>query len=563
MNDREFQDIESARERWEAENAEEFRKERKREFSLDCGIPLRRVYTPVDLAEKGFDYLKDVGLPGEYPYTRGISPTMYRGELWRISQYSGHPTPEDCNRLWKAQISAGGNVIYIAYDLPSQLGYDPDNPRAEGEVGRVGVSLTSQRDWEIAFDGIDIAKVAVFQVFNAPAVVGVANHICLAKKQGLDLKNLQGVCQSDILKEYEARGNYIFPPGPSMRLVADLLSYCGQHMPNYQATQACALHQAEMGANAIHEVALGLASAFEYIKVAVERGIDVDIIAPGFNFLVTCDPQGFFEEIAKLRAMRRIFARVLKERFKAKRPESMKCKVYAGHGGMSVHREQYLTNIARAGIAGVAAALAGAQQIDLRPYDEQFGIPTKEAIINSIRVQHIIARETGIADTVDPLAGSYFVEWLTSEMEKAITKELETIDGLGGVVKCIENGYIKRMIAQDAYKWQRGFEAGEMIRVGVNYFTSEVEEKPAQVYRADPRVEKQRIEAVKQLKKERANKKVKKALDEVKEVALMDPAGDNNIMPAVIQAVDCYATVGEICDVLREVWGEYDEPSFL
>lgn len=560
----EFNKIRAAMQRWERENVSKLKSERKPEFLSESGIPVKTVYTPLDLAEKGVDYLKVLGFPGEYPYTRGITPTMYRGELWGISQYSGHPTPEDCNVLWKAQIATGGNVIYIAYDLPSQLGYDPDNPRAEGEVGRIGVSMTSQRDWEIAFDGIDISKVAVAQVYNAPGIIGVANLICLAQKQGVDLKDVRGFCQIDILKEYVARGNYIFPPAPSMRMVIDILSYCSQHMPNFQAAQVCALHQAEMGANAVHEVAFGLANAFTYFQHAVDRGLDIDAVAgTGINFLVTCDSQGFFEEIAKLRAMRRIYARAMKERFKAKKPGSMMIRIYGAHGGMSVHREQYLNNIAREAIAGMASSLAGCQQIDVRPYDEQYGIPTKEAIVNSIRVQHIIAYETGVTDVVDPLAGSYFVEWLTSEIEERVLKELETIDKQGGAIRCVENSYFKRVIAQDAYAWQKAFEANEVLRVGVNCLTSEVEERPAKVYRADPRVEEKRIKAIRELRQNRDNEKVQKALGEVKAMASLEATSENNMMPCIIEAVSSYATAGEICDVLRGVWGEYVEPKLF
>lgn len=558
-------EIKQAVETWEKKHAPEFAAERKKEeeFVSESGLQIKRLYTPLDLAEKGFDYLRDAGLPGEYPYTRGISSTMYRGAIWGISQYSGYPTPQAANKLWREQISRGLNSVSVAFDLASQKGLDPDNPRAEGEVGRIGASISSLRDYEIAFDGIDLEKIHVGQVFNALGTIGLAAHIAVAKQQGVDLSKIKGYQQNDILKEFAARGGYIYPPEPSMRLAIDVITYACANLPLYHGIHVCTYHLSEKGANPVHEGAFALANMIAYLEAAIQRGINVDKIAPAIAFLGVFDHCNFFEHIAKNRAIRRLYARILRERFKAKDPRSMQFRGYLGNKGTSLYREQYLNNIARNGIASVCAALSGAQLQDMRAYDEQYGIPTSEAITTNVRIQQIVAYETGITDTIDPLAGSYFIESLTSEMEEKMWQEIEAIDKLGGAARAIEIGYEQRKIAQDAYKWQRDFEAGRIWRVGVNVFRSEEEENPARVYRGDPNVEKERIAAVKELRAKRDNSKVRKALDELKASALQPATARNNLVPPVLEAVKSYATVGEIADVFREVWGEFREPSIL
>ena len=412
---------------WEKKYQDRFKKERRpeEEFVDDSGIKINRLYTPLDLEAKGFDYMEALGLPGEYPYVRGITPGGYRERLWRVSHPSGYALPEDTNKLWKAAIQAGLNQCHIIYDLPTQLGLDPDHPRAEGEVGRVGVSLVSQRDWEVAFDGIDLSKIRVSQTAIAMGVIGIANYLCLAKKQGLDWRTLDSSCQNDILKDYVARGTYIFPPTPSVRLVIDCLGFCAEHAPRYQALQVCSVQYSESQMTPVHEAAFTLADAFCYLQAAVDRGIDIDRIAPGIEFLTQNEHYGFFQEIAKHRAIRKIYSKALKDRFGAKKPESMMCRFHIVQGGNSLQRQQYLNNIVRSAIAGLGAVMAGAQHVNLRTYDERFGIPTEEALITNVRLQHVLAQETGITDTVDPLAGSYFVEWLTCEFEEKINKELE------------------------------------------------------------------------------------------------------------------------------------------
>lgn len=548
---------------WEKKHEDAFKTERK-EFATESGIPIKRLYTPKDLADRNFDYMRDIGLPGDYPYTRGNSPTGYRSKLWGITAYGGKGTPEESNALWKAQVEAGADTISVAYDLPSQLGLDPEDDKARGEVGRVGISMVSQKDWETAWDGIDFSKVGVYQVFNAPAIFGLANHISLAANRGISVDKLRGIQQNDVLKEYMARGNFIFPPGPSIRLVGDILQYVGQNMPRYQAITVCGVHQSERGANNINELALMMINATAYLQAAVDRGVDIDSIAPGVMFFPAGDHCVFFEEIAKFRAMRRMWGKILKERFKAKKPESLQCRIYAAEGGTGLHREQYLNNVGRIAIATLAGALAGVELIDTRSYDEQFGIPTTEAQVNTIRTQNVVAYETGVDLTVDPLGGSYFVESLTSETEERAWKVIDEIEHQGGIVRCIETGYVQRMIARDAYEWQKRFEAGDIKRVGVNIFQSSdgEAEKPIRIYRSNPAIEARRVEAVMAMKKSRDNAKVRRCLDDLTALAHDEASATNNLVPAVIESVKAYATVGEVAGAMRKAWGEFREPAF-
>ncbi|MFC1981263.1 methylmalonyl-CoA mutase family protein [Chloroflexota bacterium] len=554
--------IRSEREKWEREHEAEFAKERKETFLSLSGIPIKRIYTPEDLQEKEFDYLKDLGFPGDNPYTRGISATGYRSALWRMSQAAALGTPEECNELWKGQFAAGLNQLQIQYDLPTQYGLDPDDPRTEGEVGRVGVSMFSLRDWETAFEGIDFSKISVSQVSSATASIATACYLALAERRGYNLSQLRGACQNDILKEYVARGVYIFPPKPSLRLAIDVISYCVQlGMEYFNPIQVMTYQYVERGATPVHEIALGLAAAFTYLSSVAKRGLNVESIAPSVQIVPAYYHTGFFEQIAKLRALRKIYTRILKEQFRVKNPKAMKVNLFSSFGGREIYRQQYLNNIARNAIGGLAAALAGSQVIALRPYDEMFGIPTDESITNAIRTQQVIAYETDIADVVDPLAGSYFVEWLTSEIEERVLKELKVIEDVGGFVKCIEEGYIAQQLAKDAYEWEKKFQRKEILRVGVNIFTTEEEEeKPARICRGDPKVEQLRIKALNELRKNRDDLAVNRALQAVKKAAATESSPSNNMMVPIIEAVKAYATYGEICDILRGVWGEFTAP---
>ena len=560
-NKKYLDELREAFEEWERKHQDEFGKERKSEFTTEGGTPVKRVYTPLDLAEKGFDYLKDLGFPGDYPFERGISATMGRSQPMIVSQYAGFGTPEESNKLWKAMVDAGTPSILMAYDLPSQLGLDPDHPKAEGEVGRIGCSLSSQRDWEIAWDGIDLSKLMVNEVYNAPAIFAIANHLILAEKQGIPSSEVQGAIQNDTLKEYYARGNYIFPPAESMRLVGDTLSYCAQHAPKYIPLQVCSTHLLETGAIPVREMAFALADGFAYIQAAIDRGINVDLIAPGIMFITQIRHIDFFEHIAKHRAARRIYAKVMKERFKAKKPESQMMRLYTPIGGTNFTKEEYLNNIGRGAIGALGAVLTGCQFFFMAGYDEHFGIPTREAILNATQTARVATYETGCSDVVDPLAGSYYVEHLTFELEEGIWHELEEVDKRGGAVKCIENGYFRHVMARDAYEWQKKLESGELIRVGVNaYKTGAAEDRPTRIFRTNPEEEKKRRASIAELRKKRDSTRVKKALDEIKAVARLEPTAENNLLPAVLEAARRYATVGEVCDALREVWGEYQEP---
>jgi len=555
--------LRDAAQAWERRNQEAFRTETKEKFVTDEGVEIKRVYTPLDLMEKGFDYQGDLGFPGGYPYTRAITPTLYRSNLWRISQYSGYATPEECNDLWKAQVQSGLNTIYIAYDLPTQLGYDPDYPEAEGEVGRVGASLVSLRDWEIAFDGIDIEGVLVSQVINAPAAIGIALQLAYARKRGVPWTKLKGIAQNDILKEYIARGNYIFPPEPAIRLLVDSLSFCAENVPNYIPITVSAYHFSEQGADRVHEIAFALADAVTYLEAAKERGVDLDLILPQLMWLVSHEHCDFFSEIAKLRAMRKLWARITKERFQVKKPESMQCRLYSAQSGLSLTREQYINNIARTGISALAAALAGVQTIDLRTYDEHWGIPSKEAELTNVRIQQVVGYETGVTQTVDPLGGSYYVESLTLELEQRIAEELRRVDEMGGMLHAIEVGYPQNKNFDDACRFQRELEAGEMVKVGFNRFREKEDSRPVRVYRADPKVEGQRKKAVQEMRRSRDNARVERALANLKDLAVKPPSETGNLMPHLIEAVEAYTTIGEICTVLRGVWGEFKEPAVV
>ncbi len=565
MYDKKYMDeLRVAFEEWQKKHKDEFTRERKVDFSTENGTPVKRVYTPLDLEDKGFNYVKDLGLPGEFPFTRGVTATMGRTMPMVVSQYAGFGSPEESNKLWKAMAAAGTPSILMAYDLPSQLGLDPDHPKAEGEVGRIGCSISSQRDWEIAWDGIDLRKLMVNEVYNAPAIFAVANHLILAEKQGIAGHEIRGAIQNDTLKEYYSRGNYIFPPAQSMRLVGDTLSYCAEHAPKYIALQVCSVHQSEMGANAVHEMAFALADGFAYLQAAVDRGIDIDLIAPGIMMITAFRTVDFFEQIAKHRATRKIWAKVIKERFKAKKPESLGLRFYAPAGGTNFTKEEYLNNIARGAIGSLGAVLSGAQYFFMTGYDEQFGIPTREAILNATQTARIATYETGCSDVVDPMAGSYYMESLTAEMEEMIRKELDEIDKRGGAIKCIESGYFHRAIIQDGYKWLRKYEKGEITRVGANAFkTGMAADKPMNIFRTNTAEEQRRRASVAELRKRRDNSRVKKALDEVKATARLEATARNNLMPSVIEAARCYTTVGEVCDALREIWGEYREPSIF
>lgn len=564
MSDEKLNRLAQSLKKWEEENAGEFAREQKREFISESGIPVKRFYTPLDLAEKGFDYETHLGFPGQYPCTRGDSATMYRSGLWAMSQIAGHANLEESNAMFRRLIADGLRAIVVAPDMPNQFGYDPGDPQAAGEVGRVGLSLSSLKDFEVALEGIKLDDVVISYAGFALAALNVAEHLSLADRQGVPWANALGYLQNDILKEFAARGNYIFPVPESMRLAVDVIEFCVKHAPKYSPLVVTSYHYEEKGANPVHEMAYMLADLIAYMEACVKRGLDIDQVAPKVKLHTAISHIDFFGEVAKLRATRRLWAKIMKERFGAKDPKSMVCRMLPLQAGTSVYREQYLNNIARSAIAILGAALVGGGRNEPRTFDEMFGIPTEESIRTALRVQQIIGYETGVCDTVDPLAGSYYVETLTCELEERIQKEIEAVEAIGGAVEAIEKGYIQRRVARDGYEKEQALLTGKVTRVGVNRFRSEGEEdRPLTSYRADFEYEKKRIEDIRKLRRERPAEPVKQALDKIRKAASAPEGSASNVMPHIIEAVKAYATRGEITGVLREVWGECREPAIL
>ncbi|HEY63510.1 MAG TPA: methylmalonyl-CoA mutase family protein [Caldilineae bacterium] len=523
--------------------------ERKPSFETPSGIPIKRVYTPDDV---DLDYMRDLGFPGEYPFTRGVQPTMYRGRLWTMRQYAGYATAEESNRRYRYLLEQGQTGLSVAFDLPTQMGYDADHPLAQGEVGKVGVAISSLADMETLLDGIPLDRVSISMTINAPAPILLAMVIAVAKKQGVPLDRLRGTVQNDILKEYVARGTYIFPPKPSLRLTVDLFRYCAQHLPRWNTISISGYHMREAGCTAVQEVAFTLANAIEYVQAAIDAGLDVDAFAGRLSFFFNAH-NNFFEEIAKFRAARRLWARIMRERFGAKNPRSWQLRFHTQTGGSTLTAQQVDNNIVRVTLQALAAVLGGTQSLHTNSKDEALSLPTEEAVQLALRTQQIIAYESGVADVVDPLAGSYFVEYLTHEIEKRAQEYIEKIDALGGALRAIEQGYIQREIQEAAYRTQQAIERGEQIVVGVNRFVTEVE-PPAKILRVDERVQAEQIKRVQQVRANRDPAKVSELLGRL-EAAARQP--DAELMPLFVACVEHYVTLGEICDVLRRVFGEY------
>jgi len=550
--------LKQSEEEWRERNRREIEEAEAKEVSCEDGIPLNLLYTP---SGNQIDFFEDIGFPGEFPYTRGFDASGYRKGLWTPSQYAGFGNQRETNQLFKKMIEHG-NVPYLALDLPTQNGYDPDHPMALGEVGRAGTPVNSLKDWEIIFDGINVGDIYIGTVANAQAAVILAMHVVSAEKQGAELKNLRGSLQNDILKEYTSRGNYIFPVEPSLRLVTDVIEYCAKNLPSYWPICVCGGHFSEAGSNRIHEVAFALANAFTYIDEVLKRELPIDLFTKGFFFLMKTNHYDFFEEVVKFRAMRKIWAKTLKGRYGATNPESLKLKILAHAGGSLMTKERAELNIARNTIACMAGALGGIQLIGLKTMDEVFGIPAEKAQLTAVGTQHVVAYETGVPDVVDPLGGSYFVETLTKEFENQFLKEMDRIERMGGVVKGIESGYFRRVIAEDAYKSHKDLELGRKVKVGVNKFRVE-EEFTLRPYKPDPEEEVRQIEALRELKRSRNNALVEKTLGDLKEMAGRPSSSKNNLVIPIIEAVRAYATMGEICGALRAVFGEYQEPPVL
>ena len=548
--------IRSEMEEWEATTLAETlrrRPERKPEFKTASGIPVKRLYTPLDVAD--LDYLRDLGFPGQYPFTRGVYATMYRGRVWTMRQYAGYGTAEETNKRFKYLLEQGQTGLSVAFDFPTQLGYDPDHPLATGEIGKVGVSVFSVEEMMRLFDGIPLGEVTTSMTINATANAILAMYIATAEAQGYEQAALGGTVQNDILKEYVARAMYIFPPEPSMRLAVDIIEYCAKHMPRWNPISISGYHIREAGANAVQELAFTLANAIAYVEGALERGLEVDEFAPRFSFFFAAH-NDFFEEIAKFRAARRMWAKIMRERFGARKPRSCALRFHTQTAGSTLTAQQPLVNVIRVAIQALAAVLGGTQSLHTNSYDEALCLPSEEAALLALRTQQVIAYESGVTRTVDPLAGSYYVEWLTNEIEERAWRYLERIESMGGAVKAIEKGFIQREIARSAYEQQKAVEEGELVVVGVNKFKLEGEEVRIELLKVEPTVEEEQKKRLVALKARRNPRKVEEALDELRRAA----EGEENLMPYVLKAVKARATIGEIFSVLREVFGEYKPP---
>jgi len=546
------------RERWEKETVAKSLEKlpEKGMFLTSSDIPVNRLYTPADVAS--LDYFRDLGFPGEYPFTRGVYPTMYRARLWTMRQYAGFGTAEQTNQRFKYLLSQGQTGLSVAFDFPTQVGYDCDHPMARGEVGKAGVSVSTLRDMEIVFDGIPLDKITTSMTINAPAAVLLAMYIVVGEKQGVPQSVLDGTVQNDILKEYAARGMYIFPPKPSMRLVTDIFEYCAKNVPKWNTISISGYHIREAGATAVQEIAFTLANAIAYVQAAIDRGLDVDRFAGRLSFFFAAH-NNLFEEVAKFRAARRLWARIMRERFKAKNPASWMLRFHTQTSGVSLTAQQPLNNIIRVTIQALAAVLGGTQSLHTNSFDEAYALPSEQAVTIALRTQQIIAYESGVTDTIDPLGGSYYVEYLTNQIEEKAAKYIEQIDDMGGAVAAIEKGFMQREIMESAYRYQKEVESKKRIVVGVNEFVSE-EKTPIKILRIDPEIEKTLVKRLNEVKRQRNNTKVKEALDNLRKAAEKE---DVNLMPFIIQAVKEYATLGEICDTLRQVFGEYKPPSIF
>ena len=525
--------------------------ERKKKFESTAHIELKRLYTPIDQGEGG--YLDRLGFPGEFPFVRGVQPTMYRGRFWTMRQYSGFATAEETNRRYKYLLEQGQTGLSVAFDLPTQIGYDSDHAMAAGEVGKVGVAIDTLEDMETLFDGIPLDRVSTSMTINATAVILLAMILAVAEKRGVKLEGIRGTIQNDILKEYVARGTHIFPPRPSMRIITDIFAFCRDHVPLWNTISISGYHMREAGCSAVQEVAFTLANAIAYVQAAIDVGLDVDDFAKRLSFFFNCH-NNFLEEIAKFRAARRLWARIMKERFGAQKPASCMLRFHTQTAGSTLTLQQPDNNVVRVAFQALAAVLGGTQSLHTNSRDEAFALPSESAVRVALRTQQIIAHESGVADVIDPLAGSYTVEALTDEIEARAAAYIEKIDAMGGAVKAVESGYMQQEIAESAYEYQKSIEAKAAIIVGVNEFTLE-EEPLKDILRINPEVEKRQKEKLAIVKEGREVNRVTDALSAIKKAA----ETTENLVPPIMEAVKSYATVGEISDTLRAVFGDYEK----
>ena len=529
--------------------------ERKNQFKTSFDSDIDILYTPEDLPPDGYD--KALGFPGQYPFTRGVQPTMYRGRLWTMRQYAGFGTAEESNERYRYLLSQGQTGLSVAFDLPTQIGYDSDDPMAEGEVGKVGVAIDSLEDMEILFEGIPLDKVSTSMTINSTAAILLAMYIAVGEKQGVDPSKLTGTIQNDILKEYIARGTYIFPPDASMRLITDIFEYCSKKLPEFNTISISGYHIREAGADAVQEVAFTLADGIAYVESAIKAGLDPNIFGKRLSFFFNSH-NNFLEEIAKFRAARRLWAKIMKDRFGVTDEKAMMLRFHTQTGGSTLTAQQPMNNIIRVAFQAMAAVLGGTQSLHTNSYDEALGLPTQDSVTIALRTQQIIACETGVTDTVDPVGGSYYVENLTDRIEKLALDYLQKIDDLGGMVKAVQEGYIQKEILNTAYNYQLKVEREEQVIVGVNQYLSD-ENLKKDILKIDPVIEEKQRNKLAALKRRRNSQVVEEALKELKKAAL----GSENLFPIILNAVKSYATLGEISNTLRDVFGEYTEAVIL
>ncbi|MBM4249398.1 MAG: methylmalonyl-CoA mutase [Euryarchaeota archaeon] len=527
--------------------------ERRKSFITCSSKPIERLYAPDDLGD--FDYLKKLNFPGEYPYTRGVHPTMYRGQFWTMREFSGFGTAEDTNARFKYLLSHGETGLSTAFHLPTLYGYDSDHEFSRGEIGKCGVAIDSLKDMEILFSGIPLDNVTTSMTINAPAGILLAMYIAVAMQEKVSPKVISGTIQNDILKEYMAQKSYIYPPKPSMRIITDIMGYCAREVPRWNTISISGYHIREAGSTALQELAFTLADGIEYVKAGVEAGLDVDAFAPRLSFFFNAH-NDLFEELAKYRAARRIWATVMRERFKARNPRSWWLRFHTQTAGCSLTAQQPENNIVRVTIQALAAVLGGTQSLHTNSMDEAWALPSEKAVRIALRTQQIIAQESGVTNTIDPVGGSFFIEQLTNEMEEGAYRYFDKIDKLGGVIPAIEKGFFQQEIANAAYRYQKEIESKDRIIVGVNDYKMEKDEVKIPLLKVEKRVETTQIRRLGSTRKNRDNKKVKALLAGLKAAA----EGQDNLMPHFLHCAQAYATIGEICDVLRSVWGEYEEP---
>jgi methylmalonyl-CoA mutase N-terminal domain/subunit len=529
--------------------------ERKAEFVNTSGIPIARVYTPLDLAD--FDYLQKLGVPGQYPYTRAVQPTAYRGRYWTMRQYAGFGSAEETNERYHFLLKSGQTGLSVAFDLPTQIGYDSDAPLARGEVGKVGVSIDSLWDMERLFQGIPLDQVSTSMTINSPCAVLLAMYLVVAEKQEVAFDKLRGTVQNDILKEYSSRGTYIFPPRPSMRLITDIFDYCTREVPQWNTISISGYHIREAGSTAVQEIAFTLANGIAYVEGAIKAGMKVDEFGPRLSFFFNSHLD-FLEEVAKFRAARRLWAKIMKERFGAKDPRSLMLRFHTQTAGCSLTAQQPLNNITRTAFQAMSAVLGGTQSLHTNSFDEAMALPSETAVQVALRTQQVIAYETAVSDTVDPLAGSYYLENLTDAIEIKAQEYIDQIDRLGGAVAAIEQGFVQREIGASAYRYQQEIEKGERVVVGLNRFQVKGEGK-IPLLKMAPETEDKQKARLKELRQTRDNAMVRQTLAQLKTAA----QGADNLMPPILSAVRTLATLGEICDTLREVFGEYEAPALF